>query len=99
MFRKQGKTDFSVVRRIIKLWDRTMHKYRFRAYLWKQYLSFCIAIKSKKHFYKALTNALRFLPFELQLWKIGVRYEVEIGRNLWKARKLFHKGLKLVPSG
>lgn len=74
MFRKQGKTDFSgifyinifiVVRRIIKLWDRTMHKYRFRAYLWKQYLSFCIIIKSKKHFYKALTNALRFLPFEV----------------------------------
>lgn len=71
MYRKQGKTDFSgkiflikiVVRRIIKLWDRTMHKYRFRTYLWKQYLSFCIIIKSKKHFYKALTNALRFLPF------------------------------------
>jgi hypothetical protein len=90
---------FSVIKRILKLWDRTMHKYRFRLHLWKQYLAFCIAIKSKKHFYKALTNALRFLPFELELWNIGIRYEVEIGRNLWKARKLFHKGLKLVPSG
>jgi hypothetical protein len=89
----------SVVRRIIKLWDRTMHKYRFRTYLWKQYLSFCITIKSKKHFYKALTNALRFLPFEVELWKIGVRYEVEVGRNLWKARKLFYKALKLVSAG
>jgi hypothetical protein len=53
-----------------------MHKYKYRAYLWKQYMAFCIAIKSKKHFYKALTNALRFLPFEVDLWKIGVRYEV-----------------------
>ena len=52
-----------VIKRIIKLWDRTMHKYRYRMYLWKQYLIFCIVIKSKKHFYKALTNALRFLPF------------------------------------
>lgn len=52
-----------VVKRVLKLWDRTMHKYRFRTHLWKQYLAFCIAINSKKHFYKALTNALRFLPF------------------------------------
>ncbi len=76
-----------------------MHKFRYRTYLWKQYLSFCIALKSKKHFYKALTNALRFLPFQLELWKIGIRYEVEIGKNKWKARKLIHKGLKLVPAG
>ena len=52
-----------VIKRIIKLWDRTMHKFRYRTYLWKQYLQFCIQINSKKHFYKALTNALRFLPF------------------------------------
>ena len=27
-----------VIKRIIKLWDRTMHKFRYRTYLWKQYL-------------------------------------------------------------
>ncbi len=56
---------YLVIKRILKLWDRTMHKFKYRTYLWKQYLSFCIAINSKKHFYKALTNSFRFLPIEL----------------------------------
>ena len=58
-----------------------------------------MAIKSKKHFYKALTQSLRFIPFDLDLWKIGIRYEVEVGLNMWKARKLFYKALKIVPKG
>ena len=28
---------------------------------------------------------------------IGIQYEVEIGKNLWKARKIFMRGLKLNP--
>ena len=35
-----------VVKRIIKLWDRTMHKFKHNVDLWKQYLQFCIVIKS-----------------------------------------------------
>jgi len=76
-----------------------MHKFKFRLALWKQYLSFTIAIGSKKHFYKALTNALRFMPFELDLWRIGVAYEQEKGHNMWKARKILIKGMKMIPSG
>lgn len=58
-----------------------------------------MAINSKKHFYKALTNAIRFLPYEVDLWKIGAAYEMERGMNMWKGRKLLIKGLKMVPSG
>lgn len=73
-FRKESSSDFVIVKRIIRLWDRTMHKYKFKLHLWKQYLKFCITISSKKHFYKTLTKSLRFLPFETDLWKIGVEY-------------------------
>lgn len=76
-----------------------MHKYKFELRLWKQYLSFTVAISSKKHFYKALTNAIRFLPYEVDLWKIGAAYEMERGMNMWKGRKLLIKGLKMVPEG
>jgi len=62
LFKKQSSSDFSIVKRVIRIWDKTMHKYKFQLKLWKQYLSFCISIKSKKHFYKALTNGLKFLP-------------------------------------
>lgn len=76
-----------------------MHKYKFKLHLWKQYLKLCITIGSKKHFYKTLTKALRFLPFETDLWKIGVEYEKEVGHNLWKGRKILIKGMKMVSAG
>lgn len=85
----------SVMKRIIKLWDRTMHKFKYDLDLWKQYLQFCIVSEAKKQFYKALSWALRFLPYSEELWLIGVYYEVEVGHNLWKARKIFIKSLKM----
>lgn len=66
--------------------------------MWQQYLGFCCATRSKKQFYKALSAALRFNPFELTLWRIGIQYEIEIGLNLWKARKLYIKALKMNPT-
>ena len=76
-----------------------MHKYKFQEDLWKQYLNFCITIKSKKHFYKVLTNSLKFLSHSVDLWKIGAAYEMEQGMNMWKGRKILIKGLKMVPAG
>ena len=73
-YKRANTKDFTIVKRAIRLWDRTLHKYRFRIDLWKQYLLFCHTIKSKKAFYKALTNAVRFNPFELELWLAGVYY-------------------------
>ena len=72
-----------------------MHKFKYKSELWKQYLNFCIVIESKKHFFKALAHAIRFLPFELELWKIGIRYLIEIEKNWWKARNLCHRALNM----
>ena len=71
LFKKQAKTDFIsmflgyflVVRRIIKLWERTMFKFKYNVELWKQFLQFCVVNHSKKQFYRALSNGIRFLPF------------------------------------
>ena len=65
--------------------------------VWKQYLDFCITSNAKKQFYKALSSALRFLPLQADLWRIGIQFEIEIGLNLWKARKLYIKALKMNP--
>lgn len=72
-----------------------MHKYRYRIDLWKQYLAFCFTVKSRKTFYKALSNAVKFNPFSLELWLSGVYYEFEVNKNPWKARKVFHKAIKV----
>lgn len=53
-----------------------MHKFKYDIELWKQYLDFCIKSSSKKQFYKALSFALRFVPFSEDLWMIGVHYEI-----------------------
>ena len=72
-----------------------MHKFKQNVDFWKQYLQFCIVIKSKKHFFKALAHATRFLPFNVELWKIGVQYLIEIEKNYWKARNLCHRALNM----
>lgn len=94
-YKKANSKDFTIVKRIIQLWDRTMHRYRYRIDLWKQYLSFCFVIKSRKVFYKALSHAVKFNPFDLDLWLAGVYYEFEVVSNPWRARKVFHKALKI----
>jgi U3 small nucleolar RNA-associated protein 6 len=94
-YKKTDTRDFTIVKRAIRLWDRTMHKYRYRIELWKQYLAFCYVVKSRKTFYKALSNAVKFNPFSLELWLSGVYYEFEVNKNPWKARKVYHKALKV----
>ncbi len=98
-FKKEGKTDFTIVKRIIRLWDRTLHKFKYRVDLWKQYLHFCITIESKKHFQKALSSALSFNPLSVDLWKVGAQFEIEITGNLWKARKIYVKAIKMLNRG
>lgn len=86
---------FIVVRRIIQLYDRMTHKFRYRLDLFKQYLVFCYKIHSKKQISKVLTQALSTHPNNLQFWLIGIYYEFEIERNPFKARKIFFKALKI----
>ncbi|KAM3135366.1 hypothetical protein pb186bvf_012524 [Paramecium bursaria] len=92
--KKFNNRDFTIVKRIINLWDRIMNKYRYRIDLWKQYLCFCYKINSKKQFFKVITNALRFNPFCIDIWIIGGIYEYEIAKNPFKARKIFYQGLR-----
>lgn len=38
---------------------------------------------------------MKFNPFSLDLWLSGVFYEFEVNKNPWKARKVFHKAIKV----
>lgn len=84
-----------VVRRIIQLYDRLIHKYRFNIPLLKQYLTFCYKIHSKKHFFKAISTSLASNPSNLELWLLAVYYELEVLHSPFKARRMFLKGLKI----
>lgn len=67
-----------------------MNRFRYNVDLWKQYLCFCYKIESKKQFFKVVTNALRFNPYNEDLWIIGATYEFEVAKNPFKARKIYY---------
>lgn len=70
-------------------------RFKYNTELWRQYLRFCLQIDSKKNFYRALSNALRFNGQDLSLWEICVYYELEMRKNPFKARKLYMKALRV----
>ena len=57
---KEQPRDFLILKRIIQLYDKLTTKYKNDMTLWKQYLAFCFSIRSKKNFFKAVSEALRF---------------------------------------
>lgn len=88
-------SDYHITRRILFLFDRVCHKFKYNEDLWKQYLRFCVQIKSKKNFWRALSKCLKFNSGKLELWQIGAYYEFDILRNPFKGRQLFHKGIRM----
>lgn len=92
--KRKKESDYHIIKRIILLFDRVCHKFKYNIDIWKQYLRFCVQIQSKKNFWKALSRCLKFNSEDIELWKIGAYYEFEIQRNPFKARQLFHKAIK-----
>ncbi|KRX10234.1 hypothetical protein PPERSA_07319 [Pseudocohnilembus persalinus] len=93
--KKENERDYQIIKRIIQLWDKATTKYKYDINLWKQYLSFCYYLKSKRLFFKAVTNALSFNSNNEELWQIAANYEFEVNKNPFKARKIYYKGLKV----
>ncbi len=64
-------------------------------------MAYCFSIRSKKNFFKAVSNALKFndknLGFliKLDLWLLAVYYEFEVNRSPFKARTIFHTALQV----
>lgn len=93
--RRKSRKDFAIVKRIIQLWDKITYKFKYDIQLWKQYLCLCYYLRSKKQFFKAATNAVRFNPYSLDLWLAAVYYEMDVMSNPFKARKIFYKAIAL----
>eukprot|EP01017_Pseudomicrothorax_dubius_P027793 TRINITY_DN3245_c0_g2_i2.p1 TRINITY_DN3245_c0_g2~~TRINITY_DN3245_c0_g2_i2.p1 ORF type:complete len:616 (-),score=136.02 TRINITY_DN3245_c0_g2_i2:26-1873(-) len=91
--KKINKRDYSIIKRIIFLFDRATHKFRYNNDIWKEYLTFCLKIRSKKLYFKTISRALAFHKRSLDLWLSAVYFEVEENRNIFKARKIFHRAM------
>ena len=89
------ESDYHIIKRIIMLFDRTTNKFRYYKDAWKQYLRFCVQIKSKKNFWKVLSRCLKFNSEHLDFWLIGIYYEFDMNKNPFKGRQVFHKALKM----
>lgn len=58
-------------------------------------MAYCFSIRSKKNFFKAVSNALKFNDKNLDLWLLAVYYEFEVNRSPFKARTIFHTALQV----
>jgi len=92
--KKQTRRDYSIIRRIIFIFDRLTDKYKSDVGLWKEYCLFCYKIKANKMFFKAVSNALTINWESLDIWLLAIYYHFEINKDPFKARKTFLKALK-----
>lgn len=77
------------------MFDRLCVRFKYRPEFWKEYLKFCLQIGSRKNFYRAFSNSIRFNSSSLVIWLIAIYYELEFNSNPFKARQLFIKAIKM----
>lgn len=70
-------------------------RFKYRTDLWLGYLRFCLQISSKKNFYRAFSNAIRYNSGSLPLWLAGIYFESETNLNPFKGRQLFMRAIKM----
>ena len=58
--KKETGSDYQIIKRIIRLYDRMCGRFKYQVDLWMDYLRFAYSIKSKKYFQKAVETCLRF---------------------------------------
>jgi hypothetical protein len=54
-----------------------------------------LQIGSKKNFYRAFSNSIRFNGTSVEIWLVAIYFEFELNSNPFRARQLFMKALKL----
>ena len=67
--------DFQIVKRIIFLFDRVLKRHRYDYELIREYLKFCLQIKSTKILYNAFLKNLKYYSHSLEYWMILILYE------------------------
>ncbi|KFH48207.1 U3 small nucleolar RNA-associated protein-like protein [Hapsidospora chrysogenum ATCC 11550] len=79
--------------RVLSIYDRAVNRHPNSATLWREYLSYTANIKAAKRFRRTMTDALRMMPHDTQLWVMAGRRSARSG-DMAAARGFFMRGCR-----
>jgi U3 small nucleolar RNA-associated protein 6 len=69
------KSDYSIIKRIVRLFDRAVSVFRDDLGLWKDYIDFCLRSKRYASLGKVIARAIQMHPRARDLWLIAFHAE------------------------
>lgn len=78
---------------MLAIYERGVNRHTASSELWREYLSYTAGIKAAKRFRKTMTNALRMIPNDAQLWVMAGRRSARNG-DMAAARSFFMRGCR-----
>lgn len=79
--------------RTLAIYERGVNRHPGSGALWREYLSYTSSVKASKRWRKTMTNALRMMPTDPELWAMAGRRSAKNG-DMAAARGFFMRGCR-----
>ncbi|KAJ4255527.1 U3 snoRNP protein [Fusarium torreyae] len=79
--------------RTLAIYERGVNRHPGSSALWREYLSYTSSVKASKRWRKTMTNALRMMPTDPELWVMAGRRSAKNG-DMAAARGFFMRGCR-----
>ncbi|EKJ75582.1 hypothetical protein FPSE_04225 [Fusarium pseudograminearum CS3096] len=79
--------------RTLAIYERGVNRHPGSSALWREYLSYISSVKASKRWRKTMTNALRMMPTDPELWAMAGRRSAKNG-DMAAARGFFMRGCR-----
>ena len=93
--KKTTLTDYCIIRRTHKLYERMLRKFKGDLSLWNEWIKFCGSCRSSKQMSKVLTRMMQLFPTEAAVWVHAAAWELEHNHNATVARSLMQTGIRM----
>ncbi|KAL2210933.1 hypothetical protein CC79DRAFT_1355516 [Sarocladium strictum] len=90
---QHSSSNISSQGRILQLYDRGVNRHAGSVPLWREYLAYLAQVKASKRFRNTMTNALRMMPNDIDLWMMAGRKSADAG-DMAAARGFFLRGCR-----
>lgn len=79
--------------RVLAIYERGVGRHPGSSALWREYLEYTAHVKASKRWRKTMTNALRMMPTDVELWTMAGRRSAKNG-DMAAARGFFMRGCR-----
>lgn len=87
------ESNYASQGRVLAIYERGVNRHTQSSALWREYLNYTAGIKAAKRYRKTMTNALRMMPTEPELWVMAGRRAAYNG-DMAAARGFFMRGCR-----